>query len=134
MKIKHFCVYHLPFMIMILILGFIGCLPATSDDVKITDHKFEHGEIVITKLDHKRGMIISRYIYKYRYIVRFASPNGTDYPEFTMQQYEIEKHTIVNKDSLISELTRNLTEATNKLAESDNLKDQVKALIIEAEK
>jgi len=136
MKIKHFCTYHLPFMIMILILGIlgsIGCLPEGTADVKITDHKFEHGEIVLTKLDNKKGMIVSRYIYKYRYVVRFAGHNST-YPEVTMQQYELEKYTIVNKDSIISELNRNLTEATNKLAESDKMKEQVKILIIEAEK
>lgn len=132
MKIKHFCVYHLPFMIMILVLGFIGCISSSASDNEINDHKFKHGEIVLTKLGHERGMIVARYIYKYKYEVRFSSDS-----KIVMQEYELEKihkDTIVNKDSLISELTSKLTEATNKLAESDNLKERVKALIIEAEK
>lgn len=129
MKIKHFCVYHLPFMIMILFFGFMGCLP-TREEIK--DHKFTVGEIVLTKLGHERGMIVSKYIFSRKYEVRFSVNSKIE-----MQEYELVKlleNTVVNKDSLISELTRNLTEATNKLAESDNLKERVKSLIIEAEK
>lgn len=127
----------------LFVFAYTGCTVVDDERIKISDHPFSLADIVESKLDGRRGMIVAYYYYEYKYTVRFSADKegNSPYPTADMYKYEIKKvdiakekaaqvqiaTAIATKDSIIMELNV-------KLADAAKYKAQITSLITEVEK